>query len=200
MSFSQRCSCQQVWLWQLRLRVCQESEQRRSEPVCPGPYHHRCPQRPPGQAYWTGEDTHCHISTLCSLCCVIPFVQRVPFPHSLCLSVLQAHCFEEENVSLECQIIELEEKLNSQQASSSVTSTVAVPDYSLDAVVERLRKQRVRCCRVCQLRVSLCDGMSKLTVLMSVHMSLHLISLHSDRQEWLVNIHHCVHCAAGWDS
>lgn len=53
-----------------------------------------------------------------------------------------AHCFEEENESLECQIIELEEKLNSQLAPSSITSTVAVPDYSLDAVVERLRKQR----------------------------------------------------------
>uniref|UniRef100_A0A3Q1GE12 Vimentin-related 2 n=1 Tax=Acanthochromis polyacanthus TaxID=80966 RepID=A0A3Q1GE12_9TELE len=53
-----------------------------------------------------------------------------------------AHCFEEENESLECQIIELEEKLNSQKATSSFTSTVALPDYSLDAVVERLRRQR----------------------------------------------------------
>uniref|UniRef100_A0A3B5A305 Desmin-like n=1 Tax=Stegastes partitus TaxID=144197 RepID=A0A3B5A305_9TELE len=53
-----------------------------------------------------------------------------------------AHCFEEENESLEYQIIEQEEKLKSQQANSSVTSTVVVPDYSLDAVVERLRRQR----------------------------------------------------------
>ncbi|AWP11861.1 putative desmin-like [Scophthalmus maximus] len=53
-----------------------------------------------------------------------------------------ARCFEEENESLECQIVELEEKLNSQQASSSITSTVAQPDYSLDAVLERLRKER----------------------------------------------------------
>ncbi|XP_054453525.1 desmin [Anoplopoma fimbria] len=53
-----------------------------------------------------------------------------------------AHCFEEENESLECQIVELEKKLNSRQASSSVTSTVAEPDYSLDAVVERLRRER----------------------------------------------------------
>ncbi|XP_069026686.1 vimentin [Embiotoca jacksoni] len=53
-----------------------------------------------------------------------------------------AHFFEEENESLECQIIELEEKLQSRQASSSITSTVAQPDYSLDAVVERLRRQR----------------------------------------------------------
>ncbi|XP_029297665.1 type III intermediate filament [Cottoperca gobio] len=53
-----------------------------------------------------------------------------------------AHCFEEENESLECQIVELEEKLNSRRASSSISSTVAVPDYSLDAVVERLRRER----------------------------------------------------------
>ncbi|KAM9356955.1 vimentin [Symphorus nematophorus] len=53
-----------------------------------------------------------------------------------------ARCFEEENESLECQIVELEEQLNSRQASSSITSTVAVPDYSLDAVVERLRRER----------------------------------------------------------
>ncbi|XP_047440584.1 desmin [Mugil cephalus] len=53
-----------------------------------------------------------------------------------------AHCFEEENESLECQIVELEKKLNSRQASSSITSTAVEPDYSLDAVVERLRKQR----------------------------------------------------------
>ncbi|XP_063342048.1 desmin [Pelmatolapia mariae] len=53
-----------------------------------------------------------------------------------------ARCFEDDNESLECQITELEEKLNNRQASSSITSTVAVADHSLDAVVERLRKQR----------------------------------------------------------
>ncbi|XP_074530672.1 vimentin [Halichoeres trimaculatus] len=53
-----------------------------------------------------------------------------------------AHCFEEENESLECQIVDLEEKLKSRQASSSITSTVVVPDNSLDAVVERLRRER----------------------------------------------------------
>ncbi|XP_030595590.1 desmin [Archocentrus centrarchus] len=53
-----------------------------------------------------------------------------------------ARCFEEENESLECQIIELEEKLNSRQTPSSITSTVAVPDHSLGAAVERVRKQR----------------------------------------------------------
>ncbi|XP_019133928.1 peripherin [Larimichthys crocea] len=51
-----------------------------------------------------------------------------------------ARCFEEENESLECQIVELEDKLNSRQAFSSITSTV--PDYSLDEVVERLRRER----------------------------------------------------------
>ncbi|KAM7000227.1 alpha-internexin [Tautogolabrus adspersus] len=53
-----------------------------------------------------------------------------------------AHCFEEENESLECQIVDLEEKLNSRPASSSITSTRFEPDYSLDAVVERLRRER----------------------------------------------------------
>ncbi|CAJ1058883.1 plasticin [Xyrichtys novacula] len=53
-----------------------------------------------------------------------------------------AHCFEEENECLECQIVELQEKLNSRQASPSISSTVAVPDYSLDAVVKRLRRER----------------------------------------------------------
>ncbi|XP_036932690.1 peripherin isoform X2 [Acanthopagrus latus] len=55
-----------------------------------------------------------------------------------------AHCFEEENESLEWQIAELEEKLKGRQASSSsgITSAVLVPDYSLDAVVERLRREK----------------------------------------------------------
>ncbi|XP_068449815.1 vimentin [Clinocottus analis] len=53
-----------------------------------------------------------------------------------------ARCFEEENESLEYQIVKLENKLNSRQACSCVTSAVAEPDYSLDAVVERLRRER----------------------------------------------------------
>ncbi|XP_060904449.1 desmin [Labrus mixtus] len=53
-----------------------------------------------------------------------------------------AHCFEEENESLECQIVDLEEKLTRRPASSSITSTRFEPDYSLDAVVERLRRER----------------------------------------------------------
>ncbi|XP_041654235.1 desmin [Cheilinus undulatus] len=52
-----------------------------------------------------------------------------------------AHCFEEENESLECQIAHLEEP-NSRPASSKITSTPREPDYSLDAVVERLRRER----------------------------------------------------------
>ncbi|KAM9377007.1 glial fibrillary acidic protein [Pholidichthys leucotaenia] len=53
-----------------------------------------------------------------------------------------ARCFEEENESLECQIVELEEKLRSRQAASSITFAGAVPALSLDAVVERLLRQR----------------------------------------------------------
>ncbi|XP_067104054.1 peripherin [Osmerus mordax] len=52
-----------------------------------------------------------------------------------------ARCFEEENESLETQILALEDRLSSQQASSTSTAIV-VPDYSLDAVVERLRKEK----------------------------------------------------------
>ncbi|XP_062333119.1 desmin isoform X2 [Osmerus eperlanus] len=52
-----------------------------------------------------------------------------------------ARCFEEENESLETQILALEDRLSSQQASSTSTA-IAVPDYSLDAVVERLRKEK----------------------------------------------------------
>ncbi|CAK6964703.1 vimentin [Scomber scombrus] len=53
-----------------------------------------------------------------------------------------AHCFEEENESLECQIEELEDKLSDRQASSTLTTIVAAPDFSLDAVVDRLRVER----------------------------------------------------------
>ncbi|KAM3867008.1 vimentin [Diretmus argenteus] len=49
-----------------------------------------------------------------------------------------ARCFEEENESLECQIMELEDKLDSQQAFTTTT----VSNYSLDAAVERLCKER----------------------------------------------------------
>lgn len=90
---------------------------------------------------------------------------------------LQAHCFEVENRSLECQIVALEEKLNSQQASSSITTTVAEPGYSLDAVVERLRKERVGVC--CGTRL----------------ISSHLLDLVTGSLIYnLVMINHCIHC------
>ncbi|XP_064828925.1 alpha-internexin [Oncorhynchus masou masou] len=50
-----------------------------------------------------------------------------------------ARCFEEDNESLEAQICELEERMTGQQTT---TTTIAVPEYSLDAVMERLRKER----------------------------------------------------------
>eukprot|EP00064_Thunnus_orientalis_P013251 superscaffoldBa00002130_g13288 len=53
-----------------------------------------------------------------------------------------AHCLEEENEFLECQIEELEDEPSDRQASSSFTTTVAGLDYSLDAVVDRLRVER----------------------------------------------------------
>ncbi|XP_043983810.1 low molecular weight neuronal intermediate filament isoform X3 [Gambusia affinis] len=53
-----------------------------------------------------------------------------------------AHCLEEENGSLECQIADLEENLNGQPASTEITSTAAKPKFSLEAVVEKLRRQR----------------------------------------------------------
>ncbi|KAM4732289.1 plasticin [Anableps anableps] len=55
-----------------------------------------------------------------------------------------ARRLEEENDSLECQIADLEENLNGQHASPNITSAVLrlQPEYSLEAVVERLRKQR----------------------------------------------------------
>lgn len=51
-----------------------------------------------------------------------------------------AHCFEEENEHLECQIQDLEDNLPSEELSS--TSTLAVADSGLDAVVQRLRTER----------------------------------------------------------
>ncbi|KAF7228392.1 vimentin [Nothobranchius furzeri] len=50
-----------------------------------------------------------------------------------------AHCFEEENKALESEIAELDEVMNNKQTSGKVS---AVPDYSLDAVVEKLRRQK----------------------------------------------------------
>lgn len=52
-----------------------------------------------------------------------------------------AHCFEDENESLECQILDLEDRLSRKEASNG-SRTVAVLDSGLDAVVERLREER----------------------------------------------------------
>lgn len=51
-----------------------------------------------------------------------------------------AHCFEEENECLESQIQDLQDRLGRKAVSFS--STVAVPDSGLDAVVQRLRTER----------------------------------------------------------
>ncbi|XP_050983212.1 desmin [Labeo rohita] len=51
-------------------------------------------------------------------------------------------CLEEENESLEAEIIELEERLNSEQISTTTISIRAPVDYSLEAVIERLRKEK----------------------------------------------------------
>ncbi|XP_034037652.1 desmin [Thalassophryne amazonica] len=53
-----------------------------------------------------------------------------------------ARCFEQENESLERQIVTLEEKLEQQQATSTVVAAVAVPACSLDAAVNRLYVER----------------------------------------------------------
>ncbi|XP_052430362.1 desmin [Carassius gibelio] len=51
-------------------------------------------------------------------------------------------CLEEENESLEAEILELEEMLESEQISSSTVSISGPVDYSLEAVIERLRKEK----------------------------------------------------------
>ena len=56
-------------------------------------------------------------------------------------SPTQARCYEEENEFLESQILELEESGPSAGVSGS---RGPVADRSLDAVVDRLRRERVR--------------------------------------------------------
>ncbi|XP_016087614.1 desmin isoform X1 [Sinocyclocheilus grahami] len=51
-------------------------------------------------------------------------------------------CLEEENESLEAEIIELEEILESEQISTTTISISGPVDYSLEAVIERLRKEK----------------------------------------------------------
>ncbi|XP_073677245.1 desmin [Garra rufa] len=51
-------------------------------------------------------------------------------------------CLEEENESLEAEIIELGERLDSEQISTTAVSISAPVDYSLEAVMEMLRKEK----------------------------------------------------------
>ncbi|XP_067243649.1 desmin [Chanodichthys erythropterus] len=51
-------------------------------------------------------------------------------------------CLEEENESLEAEIIELEERLESEQITTTTVSISGPADYSLEAVIERLRKEK----------------------------------------------------------
>uniref|UniRef100_A0A8C1KHW9 Vimentin-related 2 n=1 Tax=Cyprinus carpio TaxID=7962 RepID=A0A8C1KHW9_CYPCA len=51
-------------------------------------------------------------------------------------------CLEEENESLEAEIIELEEMLESEQISTTTVSISGPVDYSLEAVIERLQKEK----------------------------------------------------------
>ncbi|XP_058653737.1 desmin [Onychostoma macrolepis] len=51
-------------------------------------------------------------------------------------------CLEEENESLEAEIIELEERLGSEQMSTTTVSISGPVDYSLEAVIERLQKEK----------------------------------------------------------
>ncbi|XP_008401665.1 peripherin-like, partial [Poecilia reticulata] len=53
-----------------------------------------------------------------------------------------AHGLEEEKSSLESQIADLEENLNGRSAFTEITCTAAKPKFSLEAVVEKLRRQR----------------------------------------------------------
>uniref|UniRef100_A0A3B1JM99 Vimentin-related 2 n=1 Tax=Astyanax mexicanus TaxID=7994 RepID=A0A3B1JM99_ASTMX len=53
-----------------------------------------------------------------------------------------ARCLEEENESLELQIIELEERLGVKPSSSTSLSIASPSDYSVEAVIERLRREK----------------------------------------------------------
>ncbi|PWA18570.1 hypothetical protein CCH79_00005692, partial [Gambusia affinis] len=89
-----------------------------------------CTRPPPGMDNWaTGRDT------------TASGVAKTPNLEESS-SDSDAHCLEEENGSLECQIADLEENLNGQPASTEITSTAAKPKFSLEAVVEKLRRQR----------------------------------------------------------
>lgn len=58
--------------------------------------------------------------------------------------LFQARCLEEENESLEVQILELKERMGVEGEDSTAISTRGPADYSLEAVVERLRREKVQ--------------------------------------------------------
>lgn len=58
-------------------------------------------------------------------------------------SLFQGRCLEEENESLEVQILELKERMGVEGEDMSATTTQGPTDYSLEAVVERLRREKV---------------------------------------------------------
>lgn len=62
--------------------------------------------------------------------------------------IFQARCLEEENESLEVQILELKERMGVEGEDSTTSTTRGPPDYSLEAVVERLRREKVAHCRL----------------------------------------------------
>ncbi|XP_062380275.1 peripherin-like [Sardina pilchardus] len=53
-----------------------------------------------------------------------------------------ARCLEEENESLEVQILEMKERMGMEGEDSTAVTTRGPADYSLDAVVERLRREK----------------------------------------------------------
>lgn len=85
---------------------------------------------------WSEKFSRLHIAHISAV-----FISAVWSLNSHC--TLQARCFEEENSSLERQVAELRERLNGRRGSVSSTSTAAQSDSSLDAVVIRLRRERV---------------------------------------------------------
>lgn len=61
----------------------------------------------------------------------------------MCVCVCQVRCLEEENESLEAQIIEMEEQLSAKPSPTSSISLDCPSDSSLEAIIERLRREKV---------------------------------------------------------
>lgn len=86
---------------------------------------------------WSEKFSRLHIAQISAV-----FISAVWSLNTPC--TFQARCFEEENSSLERQVAELRERLNGRRGSVSSTSSIAAQsDSSLDAVVIRLRRERV---------------------------------------------------------